>query len=76
MKKTNSSFPGMKVLKPDFLRYILYESSDEQLTDEHQIFETSSVNETMFEVLDVVAGIERYYRVLVERTQFFKLQQY
>lgn len=50
----------------NFLRYVLYESTNEQLSDEDQIFETNSISENQFEVINIAAGEKRYYRILVE----------
>lgn len=50
----------------DFFEYLLFESTDDQLTDEQEIFSSRNIRDTSFVVADIPEGETRYYRVRVE----------
>ena len=50
----------------NFTSYTLYESSNAQLTDEHQIYNTGEVTDTVFVVSGIGPGDEFFYRLKVE----------
>lgn len=55
-----------KSAETNFEKYVLYESTDEGMIDEQQIFESNDSDIVLFEVTGITPGEERYYRVLVE----------